>query len=63
MYCLQQKKTAYVNIVGVEGKNVETMQYWLTVAAANKKEDLNNLQTIFGVGGKETRIVEKAGNL
>lgn len=63
MYCLQQKKTAYVTAFGVEGKNIVPMPYWLTVAAAPEEKMLENAKIIFGGEGKEIRIVEKAGNL
>lgn len=57
--CLQQKKTTYVVVVSEEGRRTVPMPYWLTVAAAEDEELLENMKIIFGDQGKEIRVVEK----
>ena len=63
MYCLQQKKTTYVVVVGEEVRNMVPMPYWLTVAAARDEDMLDNLKTIYSDQGKEIRIIEKSMNI
>ena len=59
MKVLQQVRYAQVSVVTETGTRLVPRPYWLTVAAAESEELLENYKTIFGSGGNQIRIVEK----
>ena len=59
MKVLQQVRYAQVSVVTATGARMISRPYWLTVAAAENEELLDNYKTIFGSGDNKIRIVEK----
>ena len=59
MKALQQVRYAQVSVITATGARMISRPYWLTVAAAESEELLENYKTIFGSGDNKIRIVEK----
>lgn len=59
MKVLQQVRYAQVSVVTATGARIVARPYWLTVAAAESEELLENYKVIFGSGDNKIRIVEK----
>jgi len=59
MKCLQSLRMAYVAVITETERRMVPRPYWLTVAAADSEELLENYIAIHSANGGKIRIIEK----